>query len=301
MDKTIPYGRGGDGSADEGKDVAAMGEIFYRVEGAINPADPASSPGLTVMLIHGFAEDGDIWSRQTKALSPYFHLIIPDLPGSGRSTRLPGTTRMEDLADAIRAILDAEMTEACVLIGHSMGGYAGLAFVERYPKRCLALGLFHSTAEPDTEEKKTTRRKSIAFIERHGAAEFIRQSTPNLFADGSKEQHPKWVNAVIERYAAFDPASLIGYYEGMIARPDRTKILRETAQPVLFVIGRHDNTIPLESSLRQSHMPALVMIHILDETGHMGMIEAAGQSNWILDEFLHFVSDRAAASHEVRV
>ena len=50
-------------------------KIFYRTEGKGNP----------VMLIHGFAEDCNIWKHQIEKLKESFYVIIPDLPGSGKS------------------------------------------------------------------------------------------------------------------------------------------------------------------------------------------------------------------------
>jgi len=49
--------------------------IFYRVDGE----------GIAVVLVHGFGEDGNVWNEQT-VLKEYCKLIIPDLPGSGKST-----------------------------------------------------------------------------------------------------------------------------------------------------------------------------------------------------------------------
>lgn len=250
-----------------------------------------ASGRVPVVLIHGFAEDGLIWERQVQYLRKDQKLIIPDLPGSGNSSPLDAETSTEELADAIKRILDAENIDQAILIGHSMGGYISLAFAEKYGDRLAALGLFHSTAFADGEEKKALRRKSIEFIRRHGSETFIRQSIPNLFAETSKERHPEWVEEVIDRYCAFNPDSLIQYYKAMIQRPDRTAILQKIARPVLFVIGEHDNTLPMSDSLRQIHMPELSSIHILDQTGHMGMLEEAGRSNAILDEFLNFVQN----------
>jgi pimeloyl-ACP methyl ester carboxylesterase len=268
--------------------------IFYRAQGASLPADASTAPApLPLVLIHGFAEDGAIWNRQANHLKKNYFLVIPDLPGSGRSSPLPAATSMEGLADAIAAVLDAEKIEQCALVGHSMGGYIALAFVEKYPGRCKAFGLFHSTAYPDSEEKKNTRRKSIAFIRKHGAAEFIRQSTPNLFAESSRKQHPEWVSEITERYAGFDPDTLVHYYEAMIDRPDRAGVLKGSGLPTLFIIGSQDNTISLETSLQQSHIPALSDIHILDQAGHMGMLESTERCNQILDEFLSVIDSRS--------
>jgi pimeloyl-ACP methyl ester carboxylesterase len=278
--------------------IHQSGTIFYRVFTPASsgqtllagepmnlavPTDP-----ISLVLLHGFAEDGRVWENQVNYLKARFPLLIPDLPGSGNSSPLSAATSMEEHADAILALLDAEQIGQAVLVGHSMGGYIALAFVEKYPERCKAFGLFHSTAYPDSEEKKTTRRKSMAFIARHGAAEFIRQSTPNLFADSSRERHPEWIRELIERYSTMDGDSLTHYYQAMIDRPDRSAVLAHSGLPVLLVMGGQDNTLPLEAGLRQSHLPSIAFIHILREAGHMGMIEAAVRSNEILEAFLTF-------------
>jgi pimeloyl-ACP methyl ester carboxylesterase len=253
--------------------------LYYREEGS----------GLPVVLLHGFAEDDAIWDNQVSYLSAYCRVIVPDLPGSGRSSDLTSVKGVEALAGSIATLLDQLAVQQCILIGHSMGGYIALAFAEKYPDRLTALGLFHSTAYADNEEKKTGRQKSIEFIRNNGSAAFIRQSIPNLFSGYTREHHPDLIDGIISRYSGFSPYSLIAYYEAMIARPDRTAVLRQFAGPVLFVIGKADAVIPMEQVLQQCHLPAISHIHIIENTGHMGMLEAPGRSNTILHSFLNFV------------
>jgi len=245
-----------------------------------------STPPL--VLLHGFAEDSSIWDRQKEFLQDKYRLIIPDLPGSGSAPLAndkDSNTSMEGLAAAVKARLDAENIEQCIMVGHSMGGYVTLAFAELYPDRLKALGLFHSTAYADTEEKKAARRKGIEFIKNNGAAPFIRQSTPNLFSEHSRQEHPEWVTDLIQRYGSFDPEALVRYYEAMIRRPDRSHILNNFKGPVLFVIGRQDSAVPLTASLQQCHMPSIAHIHILQDAGHMGMIEDSDRAGHILESF----------------
>jgi len=273
--------------------TVASKTIFFREEGS----------GLPVVLVHGFAEDGGIWDQLVEDLSSGSNrpqsddrspgstcrLLIPDLPGSGRSSPLTGETSMEQLAEDIRLLLDQEGIDKCVLIGHSMGGYITLAFAEKYPERLKGFGLFHSTAAPDSEEKKTARRKSIEFIGKNGPAVFIRQSTVNLFAPSTRDHHPEIISNTVDRYSDFSANSLVYYYEAMIRRPDRTLVLERSNVPVLFIIGTQDQAIPPEQTLQQAHMPALSHIHILENVGHMGMLEDSRQSSDILDSFLNFI------------
>ena len=253
--------------------------LFYREEGS----------GLPVLLLHGFAEDGRIWNELAPRLSPHCRLLIPDLPGSGQSTLLPGEPSIDALADALKAFIDQLDLEVCVLIGHSMGGYVSLAFAEKYPKQLKAFGFFHSTAAADSEEKRAARRKSIDFIRQHGAAPFVGQSTPSLFAAETREQRPALVEETIRRYSGFAAESLVYYYEAMIRRPDRVHVLREFGGPVLFIMGAADTVVPYEQAVKQCHEPMISVIHTLDHSGHMGMLEEPERGSQAIGSFLNFI------------
>jgi pimeloyl-ACP methyl ester carboxylesterase len=241
---------------------------------------------VPLVLLHGFAEDSSLWDRQKEYLKDKYRLIIPDLPGCGSAPLASNTdTSMEGLAAAVKARLDAENIQQCIMIGHSMGGYVTLAFAELYPDMLKTFGLFHSTSYADTEEKKAARRKGIEFIQKNGAASFIRQSTPNLFSERSRQEHPEWVSDLIQRYSSFNPDTLVRYYEAMIRRPDRSHVLKNFKGPVLFIIGAQDSAVPLTASLQQCHIPSISRIHILQDAGHMGMIEDSDRADRILESF----------------
>lgn len=250
-------------------------KIFYRSIGA----------GKPVMLVHGFGEDGNVWNIQIDYLKDKFKLIVPDLPGSGLSEMISDMS-MEGIAEVLHSIIHEEGIDKCTVIGHSMGGYIMLALVEHYWNHVNAFGLFHSTAFPDTEEKKETRNKGIEFIKQHGGFEFLKTSTPNLFSPNSKQQIPNSIADFISTLANFSGDALVSYYQAMMKRPDRTTVLKNTENPVLFIAGEHDNAIPLNDVLKQCYLPEKSYIHVLKKSGHMGMIEEPETANRILAEFL---------------
>jgi pimeloyl-ACP methyl ester carboxylesterase len=257
-------------------------KLHYTIEGS----------GTPLVLVHGFGEDSRIWNEQA-SLAAHCRLIIPDLPGSGASET--GDQGMEELAAAILALIDAAAIDKCILIGHSMGGYAALAFAERWPDRLLGLGLFHSSAFADTEEKIAARRKGIEFIRANSAQAFLKTSIPNLYSPETREERPALIEKHISEATDFAADALIGYYEGMIARPDRTHVLKEAKIPVLFVLGRHDNAVSLTDGLTQCHLPGCALVHLLEDAGHMGMRECSGQANHHLINYISFVNQRTAA------
>jgi pimeloyl-ACP methyl ester carboxylesterase len=260
-------------------------KIFYRTGGE----------GKPVMLLHGFAEDGNIWNYQIEKLREKFYVIVPDLPGSGASEMLEGEILIEDYAEVVKAIADIEITgkqqdkggkNLFTLIGHSMGGYITLAFAEKNPGLLDAFGLFHSTAYADDDAKKETRRKGVEFIKRNGASAFLKTATPNLFSEKTKRENPELVEKLIDLSKDISAESLIRYYEAMIQRPDRTSVLKAFQHPILIIIGKHDNAVPLQSSLEQCHLPAVSHIHILQNSGHEGMWEEKDQATSFLLDFL---------------
>jgi len=257
--------------------------IFYRIVGN----------GKPVLLIHGFGEDGNIWDNQVEFLKDHlptgqagFQLIVPDLPGSGRS-ELIKDMRIEGMAEVIKAILIEEKIEQCDLIGHRMGGYITLAFAEKYPHILSSFGLVHSSAFADSEEKKAARLKSIEFINKNGAYEFLKTSIPGLFNPSGRLLRPEgFMEQLVEKGRDFTPEALIQYYQAMIDRPDRTHVLKTFAKPILFIIGEHDNAVPFTQSLQQCYLPDHSHIHILRHSAHMGMWEEATAVNNFLLAFL---------------
>jgi pimeloyl-ACP methyl ester carboxylesterase len=253
--------------------------IFYSVEGKGDP----------VLLIHGFGEDSTVWKEQVAFLQNHFMLIVPDLPGTGQSHLLypDEVVTIEDYADCMHALLLEENISSCAVLGHSMGGYITLAFAEKYASMLNRFGLVHSTAFADSEEKKKSREKSIAMIGEYGSRAFLKNTTPNLFADRFKATHPERINALIEAGASFPKQTLQQYTRAMMLRPDRTHVLLSNYLPVLFVIGTDDVAAPLADVIKQVPLPNISYIHVLPQTGHMGMWEAPELLNRHLLSFLN--------------
>ncbi len=280
--------------------------ISYTIEGR----------GKPVVLLHGFGEDSNVWKYQVAFLKEHCLLIIPDLPGSGKSSLLslvpstrdgvrrlesekndqstpvsrlltPGYISINDYADCIKALLQHEKVPSCIMLGHSMGGYITLAFAEKYPSLLNGFGLVHSTAYADSEEKKLAREKGIATMEKYGSYPFLKNTIPNLFSKRFKELHADQVNKLIEASKDFSKEALQQYYRAMMLRPDRTSALLSNWLPVLFVMGTEDVAAPLDEVIKQASLPCISYIYVLQDTGHMGMWEAPEELN---QQLLFFIN-----------
>jgi len=253
--------------------------IFYRAEGK----------GLPVVLLHGIPFNGNIWDRQIDFLKDHCKLIVPDIPGSGRSVfEKPGAlaSAIEYYADCIYALVKYEQENSCLMFGHSMGGYITLACKEKYPDLLKGFGLIHSTAFADSDERKQIRQNSIALIKEKGAYEFLKTFIPPLFGNKFKSEHPGKINRLIEEARQFLPETFINYFKALMQRPDRTVVLKDSRVPVLFVIGTEDVAAPMKDVLQQVHLPGISYMHILENTGHISMWEATDELNKALIQFI---------------
>jgi hypothetical protein len=244
-----------------------------------------SGSGLTVLLLHGFAETQQIWKQQKQILEKKFMVITPDIPGSGKSSAFTHSDiTMDDYAHAIQKIKEVEKIDRLVIIGHSMGGYIALAYLALFPLDLMGIGLFHSTAYADNTEKKTVRKKAIDFIDKNGGESFLETSLPGLFHQPNG--HPDFIRSILNEAKTIHKNTLIQYYQAMMDRPDRTELLMSADIPVLFVAGLHDQTTPCMHAVQQYILPYLAEIHILRATGHMGMLEESAATTQILSNFL---------------
>jgi pimeloyl-ACP methyl ester carboxylesterase len=245
-----------------------------------------SGNGKPVLLMHGFAEDHSIWQHQITHLSKNYFVIAPDLFGTGNSEYLDKeNTTLNTYAEAIKEIIKAEKIERFIMIGHSMGGYITLAYLELYPEDLAGIGLVHSTIFGDDEQKKEMRKKSITFIKTHGAESFLKTSIPGLYYDSPKFESE--INSQIEKSSRIFEDALVQYYQAMLERPNATKMIEATHVPLLMIAGKHDLAVPFSQSLKQFHLSQLTYLKVLQSSGHMGIIEEPEAVNNFLTFFIN--------------
>lgn len=246
--------------------------------------------GAPLLLMHGFAEDHTIWKNQIEFLSRNFSIIVPDLFGTGNSDFLEvDDIQISDYAKGIKSIIANEKIDKFSMMGHSMGGYITLAYLELFPDDLVSAGLIHSTAFADDDLKLSFRKKAISFIKHYGSGAFVKTSIPGLFSD--PEKHQSKIQEMIENAGKTNPEVLIQYYQAIMNRKDSCAILTDTSIPILFISGKNDNVLPVKQNLQQCHLPDISSIFILKNSGHMGIIEEADSVNKILHFFLSDISN----------
>jgi pimeloyl-ACP methyl ester carboxylesterase len=91
--------------------------------------------GLAVVMLHGFADTGDMWAPMAAALVKGHTIIVPDLRGIGLSTHPEGGYDKKSQAIGIAKIMDALKVDKADLITHDIGNMVGYALAAQYPER----------------------------------------------------------------------------------------------------------------------------------------------------------------------
>ena len=238
-------------------------EIFYKDVGE----------GNALVFLHGFTETCDIWDDFSRELSHSFRIIAIDLPGHGKTGTFGEIHTMELIARVVKEVLDHLYILECLMIGHSMGGYATLAFARLYPTVLKGMVLFHSQAAADSTEAKENRERMVRLV-RADHSNFIHQFIPSLFTPENAARYAAQIAELSLQASRITPASIIAALEGMKQRRDQTDLLAEVDFPVYFIAGKKDIRIPASLVMQQAAIPSHSEVLLMGNVAHMGYIES---------------------------
>jgi pimeloyl-ACP methyl ester carboxylesterase len=90
--------------------------------------------GSPLVLVHGLGGTVENWRALAPALARSHRVLVPDLPGHGRSEALPAAAHLDVVADCVFAMAEAEGIGSAVWLGHSLGGTVALRAAVRRPE-----------------------------------------------------------------------------------------------------------------------------------------------------------------------
>jgi len=245
--------------------------------------------GPSVVLLHGFCENRTMWRHIVPDLATHYQVLTIDLGGFGESTHLlPQPASVAALAQQVAQLLHHLQISQTIVIGHSLGGYVALALAKINQALCQGIGLVHSSAAADSKARKNMRDRVIEIVQTRGVNVFAQQFVPALFLP---ERHQELKDAITEaqQMALQTPkASVIEITKAMRDRPDHTELLAALECPILFLIGKQDQAVTFPQYLPQITQPKDAVIHILDQTAHMGIWERPLQTRHILYNFVEY-------------
>ena len=247
--------------------------------GALAVTRSQGGTGTPIVLIHGFASDATCWAALGAHLK-HRPLIQIDLPGHGKSPKLR-VDSFADLVKSVRRAFDGLGVERAHLVGHSLGGAAGLALADTRPERLASLTLIAPAGlGPDINSDalsgicNASRPKSLRPWLRSLVANeaIITDAYVRLAVSGRSEPALRAAQIALADILFPDGAQAFD----LRAALDRIKT------PTRIIWGKQDAIIPWRHALRA---PGKMGLHLFEGIGHMPHIECAAAIGAIVKSY----------------
>ena len=238
--------------------------------------------GPAIILLHGFLESSTMWQPLLPQLAEDHFVVAIDLPGHGQSGVLADIHSMELMAEAVNEIMAHLRLDTATFVGHSMGGYVVLAFLELFPEKVERLMLLNSTPAADSDERKNNRNRALKVVDQNPQA-YISMAIGNLFTQKSHEIFPKEIENLKKEAFSFPVDGIKAAIKGMRDRKDRTEVLKNFTKSKYMLLSQADPILSVsETKSLAERVKASVKII---EGGHMSTIE----NKEGVAEYLHFI------------
>ena len=263
-----------------------------------------------LLLLHGFTGTHHTWDHLAARLAKRRFLILPDLPGHGRSG--VSTSRVEmgiqPTSDALAEVLAlaagrGRSSSSAALLGYSLGGRVALALACRHQELLSCLVLEGASPGIEGEDERARRRASddalADEIERRGVEWFVEAWQENpLFA--TQKELPREVSLSLRRDRLSNSAhglamSLRGAGAGEMD-PLWDEIEGLTI-PVLIVVGERDPKYAETGEAMRRRIPGSALATV-EGAGHCPHLERPQQFADLVERFLAGSSNVLRAEEE---
>jgi pimeloyl-ACP methyl ester carboxylesterase len=183
--------------------------------------DDGGTGGLPVVFVHSFSGSTAHWSKQLAHLRSERRALAIDLRGHGESESPKGDDyAVESLAGDIAAVVDELGLKRFVLVGHSMGGAAAIAYAGAHPDRVAGLVLVGTPGKTPANESDKILKAMEADYDK------VTEGYWNQLLEGAQPQVQKQVRgdmakipqdaavAMIRAVFEFDPLPALRAYKG---------------------------------------------------------------------------------------
>ncbi|MGF6274201.1 pimeloyl-ACP methyl ester carboxylesterase [Massilia sp. UYP11] len=214
----------------------------------------------TIYLLCGLLCDDVVWEAQARELA------------RDHDVRVISFLQHDSLA-AMAAHVLAGAPASFALAGHSMGGRVALEVMRQAPHRVERLALLDTGYEAAVPGEVERRAVLVEQALAQGTAAIARTWGLPMLAPHRRDD-PAVVQPVLDMVGRMTGAIYAAQTRALLSRPDATGVLQGVDCPTLVLCGRQDGWSPPERHERMAALlPRPPLLRLLDECGHMAMME----------------------------
>ncbi len=230
--------------------------------------------GTPIVFIHGAGGSTLTWLSQKAYFEKTNRVVLVDLPGHGKSGG-GSSDSIEAYAEAVKDALEDNVTGPAYIAGHSMGGAVAMCLAISYPVLFKGLILIATGARlkvyPEILEGVLSDKEKTA-----------RMIIDTAF---SATMPPSLKEKVFAEYIRNDARTIFNDFTAC-DRFNVTESLGTISVPTLVICGTDDRfTPPKYSRYLAENIPGATL-ELVENTGHMVMIEKPGEVNKAIGAFV---------------
>lgn len=266
------------------------------VEWAYSEGGDKTKP--TILLVHGLSGTRDNWNRVARYLTPYYHVVIPDLPAHG-DTKVPAEYDLQvpNLTEALRRFTEAAgINKNLNIAGHSLGGaivglYAAQYFFDTQSLLLIdSAGVFKTAQSPYLKDPSQLRNLVVNKPGDFDKLIGIAMASPPFIPSYLKQEQERLMIAQAATTNKFidQLIKLYGYYT-----PETFALAAKSIEaPTLIIWGQQDKVIdaPVAAELKGLIKNAQEPV-ILPNVGHTPILEA---EQVVVQKYLPFLQKAVA-------
>jgi 3-oxoadipate enol-lactonase len=214
-----------------------MERVF--ANGTVNAAQ--TGEGRPLFLFHSLLSDRASFDAIVPRLAQSFRVIVPELPGFGKSAAVDGglAAVADRMAEAVR---DGAGGDEAIVLGNGYGGFVALQMAIRHTDIATKLVLADCGAA-FSEAGREAFRNMAAASKAKGLAAITDVAMRRLFAPEFQARHPDLMRDRREAFLRTDP-EVFRAACGALAELDLRPELERVKVPVLVLVGEHDEATP---------------------------------------------------------
>ena len=242
-------------------------EVNYKIAGE----------GPAILVLHGWGGSSDSWREVLKILSGNYKVVVPDLPGFGKTPPPPRVWERKDYIDFILSFLESLKINTFFLVGHSFGGSLAVMLSKRCPERIKKIIFLDASG---IKHKVNPKTMMIFWMARIGNAVF------------SPKHLRRFKDAARNLFYVFlrnrDYVKAKGIMRDTIKNVFAQDLLPELSgvkNQTLIVWGEIDRMVPLKYGRIFNEKIAGSVLKTLPKVGHSPHLEVPEELSRIISSF----------------
>jgi pimeloyl-ACP methyl ester carboxylesterase len=225
-----------------------------------------------LLILHGWGCDEGVYARLTEHLSANFRVILPELPGFGKTPEPPQPWGVSDYADYIADFCETRGLVPDVLLCHSLGC--------RIAVKLLSAGKFANarvifTGAAGIKPKRTAIQRARTRVFK------LKKALLKPF--------PKTLEKLRNKYGSADyraASPIMRQCLVKIVNEDLTPLLPDVANETLLIWGSADDSTPLTDGRLMERLLPDAGLAVIEGAGHYAFLEQHELFCKITDSYL---------------